>query len=334
MKHIIYISAIILIVLSCRKEDSSVIDGPSLNDLYGPFFIVEDLTLSQSTINFSADGDLIFNAELSKNTDWVIEITGASTGASRTISGTEKVLSLETATWEGGANTFPSFGLEKAYIEVSFPNEIGSPILKDSVVISGSKTDDGILITSFENGEGANWSKFNQAGVAGEITCGDAQSAKDDCYYGFNGTVPWDWAVGSVMVKPDAGTFNLPAQATNLYFNAAVNFLENTGPEECFLEIWFDEDEDGDGEFDEATEDRYVFAYWYQKDGWDLISVNYNELQFDADGNKIEVNGNGLPEPSKLVGVNVFYLANKDSGLNSKALIDHLIFTTDEPYRP
>ena len=334
MKQYLYIIGIVLFAVSCRKEEANEPDGPDLNDLFGEFEVIEALTLSHDNINFSVDGNLIFNAEFSKSTDWIIDITGSTTGANRILSGTSRILSSENATWEGGANVFPSFGLEKAYIEVSFPNEVDSPIFKDSVVITGGKTDDGILITSFENGEGANWSKFNQAGVAGEITCGDAQSAKDDCYYGFNGTVTWDWAVGSVMVKPDAGTFSLPTNANNLYFNAAVNFLENTGPTSCFLQLWFDEDEDGDGVFDEATEDRYIYEYYYQKDGWDLISVNYNELQFDADGNKIEVNGNGLPEPSKLVGVNVFYLANQDSGLNSKALIDHLIFTTDEPYRP
>ena len=115
--------------------------------------------------------------------------------------------------------------------------------------------------------------------------------------------------------------------------NMAVNFIENVGDMQCAMVLSFQEDENGDGVFDSNTEDAYPFEYWYQNEGWQLMSINYNDLQFDAEGNQVDVLGNGLPEPSKLIGIDIIYIANKDGG-KSKALIDHLIFTTDGPYTP
>lgn len=333
MKKITLITLATLLLFSCRKEDAGKFDGPDLNDLFGPFSIVEDIKINKNTANFPVDNSLYFSGELSKNTDWVIAIKGATSGASRTISGTERIISIDNSAWDGGANSFPGFGIETAYVEISFPKEDGSPILYDTVTITASKVDNGILITSFENGEGTNWSKFNQTTVAGAISCGGGESAKGNCHYSFAGSVPWDWAIGSVMIQPTTPTFGLPASASNLYFNMAFKPIENIGDGNTFIQFWFDEDENGDGTFDLATEDRFVYEYWYQDTGWNLISYKYSEIQFDTDGNQVSTNGNGLPEPSKLMSINVFYLANKDNG-NAKAYIDHLIFTTNQPYTP
>lgn len=333
MKKTILYLVTILLIFSCRKEDSETYDGPNLNDLFGEFSIIQDITVSSNTVNFPVDNKVYFSGELSKNTTWVIDLKGQITGANRKISGTDRIISIDNATWDGGANTFPGFGLETVFVEISFPSEDNSVILYDTLQVTGSKIDDGILITSFENGVGTKWSNFNQTTVAGGITCGDGNAAKGNCYYGFNGTVGWDWAIGSVMIQDDNNDFGLPASASNLYFNMAFKPIENIGNENTFIQFWFDEDENGDGIFDPATEDRFIYEYWYQDTGWSLISYKYADIQFDVDGNQVATNGNGLPEPGKLFSINVFYLANKANG-NAKAYIDHLIFTTNKPYTP
>jgi hypothetical protein len=320
-------------LVSCRKDEVDTFDGPSLNDLVGPFSIVQDLTLSHAEIDFAAEGNLVFSAELSKNTDWIISITGLESGAHRTIIGSNRIIGVENAAWNGGANTFPAFELEEVAIELTFPNEAEAPTINAEATITGIKLDDGYLLTSFEEGLGSNWTVFNQTTVNGSIVCGDGEAAKGDCHYRWTGAVGWDWAIGSVMVKPDEGTFGLPASANNLYFNLALKALENVGPTSSFILFWFDEDENGDGVFNEGTEDRFIYEYWSQGSEWDLISRKYSDLQFDAEGNQVETNGNGLPEPSKLVSVNIFFLADPEGG-NASALVDHLIFTTDNPYTP
>ncbi len=330
MKKLLLLSGVLVLLVSCRNED---FDGPDLNDLFGEFSIVEPITASQQSIDFVADGEVVFRGELSKNTNWNILLTGASSGATRNLSGFDRILSAETAAWDGGASTFPAFELEDVYVEITFPNEDNAPTLYDTLSISGLKADEGILITSFEDGFGTAWESFNQSTVAGTIGCGNSEAAKGSCYYGFNGTVGWDWAIGSVTIKPETGTFGLPNSANNLYFNMGFKAIENVGPSNSFVLLWFDEDENGDGIFDESTEDRFTFEYWSQGSEWDLISKEYASLQFDVDGNQVETNGNGLPEPSKVISINVFYLANPQNG-NSNALVDHLIFTTGSPYTP
>lgn len=332
-KSLLFICAA-LMMFSCRKEDNEAIDGPSLNDLFGPFAILEDFEFSHDEIDFAADPLAFYSGELSKNANWEMRITGSESGATRLITGFDRVFSIDNAAWNGGASTFPGFSLEEAYVELTFPDEEDAPVIQDTITITGAKVDDGILITSFEDGFGSNWTNFNQTTVQGVIACDNGESAKGDCHYSFQGSVPWDWAIGSVMVRPDEGeSFGLPASGTNLFFNMGFKATENFGPTNSFILFWFDEDDNGDGVWDEATEDRYVLEYWSEGSDWDLISLLYNDLQFDAEGNAVETNGNGLPEPSKLVSINVFFLANPENG-NSAALVDHLIFTTNSPYTP
>ena len=333
MKKLLHISLLFLLIASCRKNDEDTIEGPSLNDLYGPFSILDSLRI-EGDVNFTVNESVPFNMEISKNTDWEIEIVGESTGAKRKFTGNNRIISLENANWQGGADAFPSFGLEQSQITISFPNEEGAPIIKDSITITGLKKDKGILITSFEDGFQADWSLFNQTTVNGNITCSDDNAAKGDCYYKWDGLVTWDWAIGSVTINAPESGFELPHNANNLFFNMGNKMVSNTGLNNCFIQFWFDEDDNGDGVFNEATEDRFIYEYWYENDEWNLISFKYSNLKYDSDGNSVDVKGNGLPEPSKLISINVFFLANKDSGVPSEAFADHIIFTENETYKP
>ena len=321
----------LLVLFACRKDEG--VDGPNLNDLFGDFAVLQSPTVNMQSVNFPQNGPIYFDGELTKNTDWNIQFVGASSGATRVISGSDRIMSSENTEWDGGADNFPGFGLEDVYVEINFPEEVNAPVFYDTITVTGAKEDEGIFITGFENGIGSDWTVFNQTTVTGGIVCGNGQAAKGNCHYSFNGTVTWDWAIGSVMIKNDGETFDLPASASNLYFNMGFKALENVGPTNSFILFWFDEDENGDGVFDESSEDRWTYEYWSNGSEWDLISKNYAELQFDPEGNNVETNGNGLPEPAKLTSINVFFLANPNNG-NSRALVDHLIFTTDGPYTP
>ena len=333
MKKFLHITLLFLLIVSCRKNTEENIEGPSLNDLYGPFNILSNLELNDS-INFSTGENVAFEMEISKNTDWEIEVIGSSTGAKRKFTGKSRIISLENASWEGGADAFPSFALEKSYITIRFPNEENVPSIKDSIIITGLKKEKGDLITSFEEDFKHHWDFFNQTTVSGSIICSDDNAAKGDCYYKWDGLVTWDWAIGSVAINAPESGFSLPANANTLFFNMGNKMVSNKGIDNCFIQFWFDEDDNGDGIFDESTEDRFIYDYWYENDQWNLISFKYSDLKYDTDGNIYDVKGNGLPEPSKLVSINVFFLANKDSAVRSEAYADHIIFTENEPYKP
>ena len=340
MKRIINITLLFLLIISCRKNDEETIEGPSLNDLYGPFNILSNLELNDS-VNFSTGESVTFEMEISKNTNWEIEILGSSTGAKRKFSGNNRIISLENAEWEGGADAFPSFGLEKSHITIRFPNEENAQSIKDSITITGLKKDKGTLITSFENEFQHHWDFFNQETVNGSITCSDGNAAKGDCCYKWNGLVNWtkpdgtyEWAVGNININaPDSG-FSLPANASTLFFNMGNKMVHTNGINNCFIQFSFDEDDNGDGVFDPGSEDRFIYQYWYENDQWNLISFKYDDLKYDSDGNIAEVRGNGLPEPSKLISIEVFFLANAATGEISEAYADHIIFTENEPYKP
>lgn len=332
--NLLYISCFVFIsFFSCRKNDNNSFEGPSLNDLNGPFSIISGLNLDEE-VDFLAGEEINFDVELSKNTQWEIEITGQTSGATRTFSGNERIINSANTAWLGGSNTFPSFQQEKAIVKISFPNEDESPIIIDSINIKSLKKDKGYVITDFENGTGETWDFFNQAGVNASIDCNTDVSAKGSCYYKWEGTVGWDWAIGSFQINAPEDGFGLPANAGNLFFNMASKFISNTGPNNCFILLWFDEDDDGDGSFNLEKEDRYIYEYWYENDKWNLVSIKYDDLKYDGDGQPVETNGNGLLEPSKLIGINVFFLANKDSGIKSEALVDQIIFTENDAYKP
>ena len=93
MKNLIYI-LITFLIFGCKHKDEEF-EGPDLNDLYGPFYVVSELNLSDKSLDFQNGDKLIFNAELSKRTPWIITITGLTSGAIATIEGKERFITNE-----------------------------------------------------------------------------------------------------------------------------------------------------------------------------------------------------------------------------------------------
>ena len=71
MKTIKYLS-ILLLIISCKDD----FEGPSLNDVFGPFELVQDFMSSADTINFEQETNMFFQAEFSKVMNWKITIRG------------------------------------------------------------------------------------------------------------------------------------------------------------------------------------------------------------------------------------------------------------------
>ena len=80
-------------------------------------------------------------------------------------------------------------------------------------------------------------------------------------------------------------------------------------------------------------EDVWEIQFDIVSGDWELISFPYDNLSTDADGMKVETNGNGVLEPHKLFSVTAFLIADPAAGVVTTYL-DQIVFTTNGPYEP
>lgn len=315
-----------LTVLSCRKEDD-MMDGPSLEDIYGPWFIVNDLQASKDSVNFSTGEYVHFTAEFSKTVSWNLSILGLSTGAEKIVEGTSKYIDASQFLWNGSTTNLPMFKEEVCKVQLTFDTEVDT--LTDTLVVTQPKVNNGLWSEDFENGWNGGWGSFIQTGAMMDFQVKtDGFAAESDGYLNMQGEVSWDWLIGLVNFNATAygeTHFPLTTNADNVYFNALV-YGESGFPNSLVL-FQFDEDDNGNDSFDAASEDRFIHEVWVDWVGWRLISVKYSDLVDEG------ANGNDIPEPDKLSVINMLHLADPNSGL-AKSKLDYLIFTTNGPFVP
>ena len=94
MKTIKYLS-ILLLIISCKDD----FEGPSLNDVFGPFELRQDFINSSDTINFEQENNMFFQAEFSKVMNWKITIEGNISGSRKEIILYSKYFYIQNSTW-------------------------------------------------------------------------------------------------------------------------------------------------------------------------------------------------------------------------------------------
>ena len=114
MKTIKYLS-ILLLIISCKDD----FEGPSLNDVFGPFELRQDFTNSADTINFEQENSMFFQAEFSKVMNWKITIEGNISGSRKEIIGYSKDLNIQNSTWNGNTTILPFFVSENCDVTLS-----------------------------------------------------------------------------------------------------------------------------------------------------------------------------------------------------------------------
>ena len=136
------ICASLLLIVSCSK-DNDTFDGPSLNDIYGDFFIIDSLNVSTAAVDFSIGQTITCTAEFSKNVNWKLEITGEESGAKYTLEGFSRLLDATNATWNGATTTLPMFRAENCNVLLTITDVTDS--LTKSVNVIGTKAIEGLL---------------------------------------------------------------------------------------------------------------------------------------------------------------------------------------------
>jgi hypothetical protein len=333
MRKYLIIALTGFLFFSCRKDEVKKIDGPSLQDVNGPFSVITGLEASRDSIDFAANETVYFTAQLSKTVDWQLKITGLNSGAQKIFTGTSSTVDASQSLWEGSTTNFPVFRAELCKIELSF-NGL-SDTLVDSVKILQPKVNSGFLISDFETGFNSGWTSFIQSGANMDFQIKtDNFAPEGNSYYNMAGTVDWDWLIGLVNFNATAygsPTFPLNSNPNAVYYNVMV--YGEQGLTNSLVLFQFAEDENSDGSFTAASEDMYSLEVNVDWVGWKLVSIKYSDIPCLVNGAPAAPNGNGLHNSDRIKQINMLHLANPTSGF-AKSKLDYIMFTENAPLKP
>ena len=324
--HVILLSA--LIFSSCKSDEE--FEGPSLEDQYGPFEILQTLTISTDSLHAGAGETALISAAFNKNVNWTITLTGANSGGQYVTSGYSINPQIE---WNGSATVLPMFQEENCYVELTIKNQ--SDTLRDSLFLSSAKPQQGFMLADFEGGLNSSWVVFAQSGAnMSFVVSDDVQAGQGNRYYDMAGEVSWDWLIGMIDMPATAYSvshFPLNSNPNEVYFNAFL--YKPADITNGIVLLQFREDDNGDGVYSNNAEDMFSVEIRPDADGWKHYHYRYSDLATLINGAPGGAIGNGLHEPDKLMQVSSLYLANPSSGY-SKCLVDNLIFTEGQPLIP
>ncbi|MFK7773101.1 MAG: hypothetical protein AB8F94_13220, partial [Saprospiraceae bacterium] len=153
--NIIFTALLVLIISGCSHE-TDTFDGPNLVDRFGPFSVVTDLEVSQATVDFAAGETVFFTAEFNKNVNWVLEITGTTSGSVKRFEGFNKSINMTNAEWTGGTTVLPLFKNEVCNVVLTVPEEpsyTGNATIE--TLSAKSYANEGVMFADFETNYGA-----------------------------------------------------------------------------------------------------------------------------------------------------------------------------------
>ena len=343
MKRVLYILVLGTVLSSCEREEG--FQGPSLIDQFGEFNVVENLQISNPDVDFAAGESSFFRAEFSKSVNWEIVIKGAVSGAEKVISGSSRILDEDNASWDGSTTNLPMFKIEDCDLTLKVSYNVNasdtiisvtdSLIAENTIAVSTTKVDNGLLLADFETGVNPDWEIFAQNGGNMSFNVTSNNSPQGNSYYDMGGNVDWDWLIGLVDFPATAygnSTFDLNDNGAKVYFNVMLNMPQGLDNPPIVL-LQFREDDNNNGVFEEGLEDMYAIEIRDLEPGWQLVSLKYSDLASLVNGAPVDADGNGVHNPDLLNKVSVLMLAQQGGGY-SQTLMDYVIFTEDQPLKP
>lgn len=332
MKKLFLIGLVASIAVSCNRDTEPL--GPGLDEIYGPFSVLEDFQVSDNSVDFKSGENLVFSVRFSKTVDWELHVIGETSGAEKVLTGKSKVVDESNATWDGTTTTPPMFKEESCWAYVTVPEEGYADTIM-GLTIDSARSVSGFVVADFENGINPGWNIFAQSGANMSFNIVEADSAaQSGHYYDMGGEVSWDWLIGLIDFPASAygeQAYPLSDNSGEVYFNTFLYVPEGISNEVILFQ--FSEDEDGNGSFQSASEDMYSLELRGLETGWQLISVRYSDLQALVNGQPSTPAGNEVHEPHKLYQVSLLFLANPSSGY-SQTFVDYIVFTENGPLVP
>lgn len=317
LKYLLLFGVTALIFEACSNVDKI---GPELDGIFSKVEIAESLAVSDNTPNFATGERAAFSAKFIKDTYWVLTLTGGTSGAIKTYSGTSKEINPSKVIWSGTADDIPFFASsEVVTAKVKFPySPDDSMSVALNIPASGARNlnEGGIVISDFEN------SPFNsndaEVGPGGGYGVGITPHLPINNKYGTisSSAIPTKGTFAGYYGLPAVpGGYKLFADPSKVYFNmlvygtgdkltARISLLEN-------------------GVVARYTE---ITPNWL---GWKLISVRYTDFLPSTPEDEIIMN------PHKITKVTILLFTNEE--VPSKVIsfpIDKMIFTHYKPFQP
>ncbi len=317
---------------ACERETETL--GPNLSELYGEFTVLEDFAASRSSVDFGVGESVLFSARFSKPVDWEIHVIGQTSGAEKVLTGMSKLVDETNGAWTGTTTKLPMFKEEICWAYIAVPDEgYGDTIM--GITIDSTKYDAGFRVADFESGVNSGWTVFAQSGANMSFGIVQADTAAEQYHFwDMGGEVTFDYLIGLIDFPASAygeTAFPLNENADNVYFNVMLSKPEGITNEIILFQ--FREDENGDGIFQDATEDMYSIELKGINNDWNTVSMRYSDMTTLVNGAPADPAGNGIHEPHKLLQVSMLFLADPSSGY-SRSYMDHMIFTENGPLEP
>ena len=214
--------------IGCRKENN-VFDGPSINETYSTFKVIDPFKVSKNTVDFNAGESVYFSASFNKVVTWQIDIVGSTSKAHKIIEGSGKTINISNATWNGSTTIFPIFAAENCDAKLTI-KDIADTFLVN-VQITQAKKIEGLMIADFETGLNSSWTKFIQSGADMDFKVKtDSVAPQGLKYLNMAGTVningAFNWNVGSQI----SATTTLITPLSQFYSITAANAVTITLP--------------------------------------------------------------------------------------------------------
>ncbi|WP_028979591.1 hypothetical protein [Sporocytophaga myxococcoides] len=326
--------------ISCKrdKHPENMI-GPEYKNADPGFYVVnnEFAGTPSSLVDFTKN-QVVFNAQFSQEVTYFLTLT-SNHGAAVTYTG--KAADLSKVIWDGIHNGLYFFSAnDSVFAELSF---LGSNIrLRDTLTIKTPKSY-GKLVEDFEKVTTtghlkmpAGWYKFG--GEAGSTV------VNEEKYY--LGTVAYS-PQNSKTIKPPSGNqyFKINATDANVDFYVdGAGFIQtlklaSTNPDSVYFNMFvygtgnisdkgsikIQEDDNGKGGVESASEDELFYDFKINWTGWKLLSIKYSDFSFTT-----TIPGNRIKEPHK-AGKMGFVLLSDPSGAKTNLIFDYPIFTYGKP---
>ncbi len=312
-------------IWSCEHETDPP-DGPNLVERFGPFEVLDSLTLDRTNVDFSSGENVVFSARFNKNIDWVITITGTESGAVKTIEGFDRNVNSENAVWNGTTTVLPFFRDELCTVELTVPEE---PDYIDSaeVEVIGTRIYTGLLVTDWEDGVNPGFSEFTQSGTNMRFdTVVSTNSVQGNVFYEMSGEVTFADDLGNISMPKGTFTDNdetLSPNSESVFFNVFAR-RGSSAVGDIFV-VQFMEDDDGNGSYNSNGDDLHEFVFQDLSLNWEQFSIRYSNLTTTNSA------GGGEKNPDRLIQMVILPIG---LGEPFEGYLDYLIFTEGGALQP